>query len=156
METTYENVVEEIVQSIFSTMLNIELIRSNAPSSADQELLLAAVQIAGQWTGSVVLAMSSELAGEVAGSMMAIPPQEAREDDLHDTAAELVNMVGGNLKSLLPGPSYLSLPTVFTGGDIGMQIHNAILIEDVGLRSAVGTLRVRLYEKIAQANNDSD
>lgn len=154
METTYENVIEEIVQSIFSTMLGVELFRDEAQLPSDHEQILASVQIAGEWMGCAVLTMSSDLGRESAGTMLGISPAQVNEDDLRDVAAELTNMIGGNLKSLLPGPSYLSLPTVFTGGDIGMQIHNAILIEDVGLRSAVGTLRVRLYEKIAQSDNE--
>lgn len=154
MQTSYENVIEEIVQSIYSTMLNIELIRDEAPPPADQELLLSAIQIAGEWMGSVVLAMSPQLAREAASSMLEIPVQMVNQDDLGDVAAELVNMVGGNLKSLLPGPSYLSLPTIIAGSDFGMQVHQAIKIEDVTLRSEVGSLRVRLYTKILDADHD--
>jgi chemotaxis protein CheX len=152
MQTSYENVIEEIVQSIFSTMLNIELFRDEAPPPADQELLLTAIQIAGEWMGSVVLALSPELACEAASSMLEIPVATVNQVDLGEVAAELVNMVGGNLKSLLPGPSYLSLPTIIAGSDFGMQVHQAIKIEDVTLRSAAGSLRVRLYTKILDSN----
>ena len=147
MQTSYENVIEEITQSIFLTMLNIELIRDDVPPPADHELLLTSIQIAGEWTGSVVLGLSPELAVEAASAMLEIPVQEVAQSDLGDVAAELVNMVGGNLKSLLPGPSYLSLPTIIAGSDFGMQVHQAIKLEDVSLRSAAGTLRVRLYTK---------
>jgi len=34
--------------------------------------------------------------------------------DMQDAIAELANMVGGNLKSILPGPSMLSLPEPVT------------------------------------------
>lgn len=155
MQTSYESVIEEIVQSIFSTMLNIELFRDEAPPPADQELLLTSIQIAGEWMGSVVLAMSPQMAREAASSMLEIPVSTVNQDDLGDVAAELVNMVGGNLKSLLPGPSYLSLPTIIAGSDFGMQVHQAIKIEDVHLCSAVGSLRVRLYTKILDSDNQN-
>jgi len=150
METSYENVIEEIVQNIFSTMLNVELVRDAVPVPSDEEQILGAVQIAGEWTGSVVLSLSPELASETATVMLGLPAGAANEDDVRDVVSELVNMIGGNLKSLLPGPSYLSLPTVFMANDFDLQFRQALLIEDVSLRSEMGTLRVRLYAKIPQ------
>lgn len=155
METSYENVIEEVVQSIYSTMLNIDLVHGVLPAAAEQEPLLAAVQIAGQWTGSIVLAMSPELARESTAAMLEMSPQKVNNDDLRDVAAELINMIGGNLKSLLPGPSYLSLPSIIAGSDFGLQFHHALMIEDVSMLSAVGSLRVRLYTKIVEPNSFS-
>jgi len=42
-------------------------------------------------------------------------PDEAGPADVADAVGELVNMVGGNIKSLMPGPSVLSLPAVAAG-----------------------------------------
>ena len=150
MDTTYDCVIEQIAQSIFSTMLNIDLVRVEEPVPSDQESLLAVVQIAGQWMGSVVLALSPEFARESAAGMLRISRQDVTDADQQEVAAELVNMIGGNLKSLLPGPSYLSLPTIVAGRKIGMQVHHAELIEDVVLRSESGSLRVRLYAKVSE------
>ena len=155
METSYENVIEEVVQSIFSTMLNIDLIRADIPATAEQEPLLTSVQIAGEWTGSIVLAMSPALARASAAAMLALEPQEVGEADLRDVSAELTNMIGGNVKSLLPGPSYLSLPTIIAGSDFGLQFHNALLIDDVSMHSADGSLRVRLYTKILDVDSSN-
>ncbi len=153
MQTSYENVIEEITQSIFSTMLNIELFHDDVPPPPDHELLLTAIQIAGEWTGSVVLGLSPKMASQAASSMLGIPVTDVARSDLGDVAAELVNMIGGNLKSLLPGPSYLSLPTIIAGSDFGMQVHQAIKLEDVNLRSDSGSLRVRLYTKNLDLND---
>ena len=154
MQTSYENVIEEIVQSIFATMLDIELIHDDVPPPPDHDLLLTAIQIAGEWTGSVVLGLSPKMAGQAASAMLGVPFSEVAQSDLGDVAAELVNMVGGNLKSLLPGPSYLSLPTIIAGSDFGMQVHQAIKLEDVCLRSTTGSLRVRLYIKNLDLDNN--
>ncbi|MDX1963820.1 MAG: chemotaxis protein CheX [Pirellulales bacterium] len=150
METAYDNLIEEIAINIFSTMLNLELCRDEPQADEEGELLLSAVQIAGQWMGTAVLAISPELARNCAATMLGIPARNADEADLCEVAAELVNMIGGNLKGTLPGPSYLSLPTIITGSDYGLHIHKAMLIEDVCLRSPVGPLRIRLYERITQ------
>ncbi len=150
MDTTYASMIEQIVATIFSSMLNDDLFRVEEPPPADAESLLATVQIAGQWTGSVVLSLSPEIATRSAVAMLNIAPEEVTADDRQDVAAELANMVGGNLKSVLPGPSFLSLPTIVAGREFGLQVHDAQLIEDLVLRSESGSLRVRLYEKIAK------
>ncbi len=151
METTYDNAIEQIAQSIYSTMLNIDLARAEEPMSSDKESLLAAIQIAGEWTGSVVLDLSPEVARESAAAMLQLSSQGVSDADLKDVAAELVNMIGGNLKSILPGPSFLSLPTVVSGHEFGLEVHDAQLMDDVVLRSASGSLRVRLYVRVPTA-----
>ncbi len=40
--------------------------------------------------------------------------------------AELTNIVGGGIKSLLPSPSVLSLPTVTQGTDFHLHVHWSI------------------------------
>ena len=58
---------------------------------------------------------------------MALPPcckchaADVTEVDQQDVASELVNMIGGNLKSLLPGPSFLSLPTIVSGAHLACK-----------------------------------
>ena len=50
----------------------------------------------------------------VAAALLALPEDEASEDDVADAVGELVNMIGGNVKSLVESPSALSLPHVVT------------------------------------------
>ena len=80
-------------------------------------------------------------------AMLAMDASEVTLTDQHDVASELVNMVGGNLKSTLPGPSYLSLPTVVRGREFGLQVHDAELLDDMVLAAEAGVLRVRLYAR---------
>ncbi len=147
MTMTYENLVEQVTDAVFSTMLNLGLTRSDQPPPADHDILIATVHIAGQWTGSVVLALSPQAARLSAAAMLHLPLDEITTIDQHDVASELVNMVGGNLKSLLPGPSFLSLPTVIAGQDFGVQVRDAELVDDVTLACEAGLLRVRVYAK---------
>jgi chemotaxis protein CheX len=145
MSTHYDDVIEQIVQSVFSTMLNIDVARTYEPASTLHESPIAAVQIAGEWMGSVVLGLSPDVARSAAAAMLQIPETDAGDDDRRDVAAELVNMIGGNLKSLLPAPSYLSLPTIVSGREFGVQVHDAELLDDVVFVSSCGPLRVRLF-----------
>ena len=147
MNTTYDDVIAEIVQSIYATMLGFELIRSGDASPEDHESLLASIQIAGEWTGGIVISLSPEMARASAAALLAAPANDVSESDMKDVAAELVNMIGGNVKALLPGPSHLSLPTIVSGHDFGLQMHHAQLIDDVVLAAETGALRVRLFAK---------
>lgn len=72
--------------------------------------VLAVIGITGAWSGLVMLELSEAAATAAAETMLrshrVTPAQVA------DTSGELVNMVGGNLKGLLPAPSALGLPVV--------------------------------------------
>jgi chemotaxis protein CheX len=148
METTYASAIQEIVQSVYSTMLNIDLIPSEGPIAAERDWLLSSVQITGQWMGSVVLAFSPQMAADSAVAMLQTPADSLTDADRNDVAAELANMVGGNLKSILPSPSMLSLPTVVAGREPGLHVYNAAMIDDVLFGSGSGSLRVCLHAKI--------
>lgn len=144
---TYTDAIDEITSSVFATMLGIDLVRSAAPEPAEQPLL-AAIHIAGEWTGSVVLALSPRAAQASAAAMLDITPDAATHADLEEVASELVNMIGGNVKGVLPGPSYLSLPTIVSGQQFGVRVVDAELIERVDLACQAGPLSVCLYQKV--------
>lgn len=147
MNVAYQEIIEQIALSVFATMLNIDLVRVDEPAPPDHELLLASVHLAGQWTGSVVLGLSREVAAESAAAMLQVPRDTVTTIDQHDVASELANMIGGNLKSMLPGPSFLSLPTIVSGHDFGLHVRDAELVDDVVLACQAGLLRACLYAK---------
>lgn len=76
----------------------------------------ATVSVTGGWQGVVTLELDEDVARKVTARMLAIPgPDEVNDGDVADAVGELVNMVGGNIKSLMRGPSTLSLPSVAAG-----------------------------------------
>lgn len=76
----------------------------------------AAVTVSGGWRGVVTVELDEVVAQRLSARMLALPEDEAVADgDVADAVGELVNMVGGNVKSLMPGPSVLSLPAVAAG-----------------------------------------
>ncbi|GAA3531329.1 chemotaxis protein CheX [Nocardioides daeguensis] len=76
----------------------------------------AATTISGGWQGVVTVELDEALARRLTMRMLALPADEqASDSDVADAVGELVNMVGGNVKSLMPGPSVLSLPAVAAG-----------------------------------------
>ena len=150
MTTTYDNLIEQIVQSVFSTMLNLDLFRAETSNAPDHESLFATIHIAGAWTGSVVLSLSPEVALQATSAMLGLPESEVTETERQEVAVELANMIGGNLKSLLPAPSYLSLPTIVAGREFYLQVRDAELLEDVFMACEAGLLRTRLFARRAE------
>lgn len=144
--TACAGVVEEVVQAVFSTMLQMDVERMEVDQEFGQNYLLSSIQIAGGWMGSVVLSMSPEVSSAAASAMLQIEAGEVTDEDQQDVAGELVNMIGGNIKSLLPGPSLLSLPTVIAGENAGFRVHGAELIDNVLFISSAGQFQVRLFE----------
>lgn len=133
-----DEVLDQITQGVFQTMLEIELFRSDAEVA--EESLLATIQIAGAWSGNVSLAFSADLARNAACRMLKLADDEVTATDEQEVAAELANMIGGNLKSLLPSPSQLSLPS------IGTIAHSSASppAHAITLVSGEGSLRVQV------------
>jgi chemotaxis protein CheX len=82
------------------------------PDTAD---VTASIGVAGAWNGLTVIRCGLRAAGEIAGAMLDVEPASATPDDCADALGELVNILAGNVKSLLPKPSHLSLPQVVVG-----------------------------------------
>lgn len=112
-----ENFDEEIsnfTQSIWQSTLSLEVKRTDTPFQANgnQNTLAGSVQITGEWKGSVIIHCSKNLAQKAAAIMFSEKEEDTSMEDIKDALGELANMTGGNIKSLLPEPCYLSLPAV--------------------------------------------
>ena len=77
--------------------------------------LVASISVTGSWDGHVVIGCSETAATSIAAAMLDLDPDDVTSADILDAAGELVNVVGGNVKSLLPQPSLLSLPLTTMG-----------------------------------------
>ena len=76
----------------------------------------AGVSVSGGWEGTVTVEVAQDVAHELTRRLLAIDDaDEVGDEDVADAVGELVNMVGGNIKSLMPGPSVLTLPSVAAG-----------------------------------------
>jgi chemotaxis protein CheX len=112
--------LQEIARSVFAATLGWEVVVRNGPETPldGRQGVFAAVGIFGAWHGTVRLGLPLDLACKVAGSMYRLAPEDAAPSAVRDAVGELVNMIGGNLKSLLPGPCGLTLPVVELGPEL--------------------------------------
>jgi chemotaxis protein CheX len=111
-------VISEIVEMIWLNVLgkNIEPAPASAPdpvraADPDGAGLVGRIQFTGNWMGELTASCSEALARRIA-TIMFMQDADVSESDLRDAFGEVVNMLGGNLKALLPPPCHLSLPTV--------------------------------------------
>ena len=72
--------------------------------------MAATVEISGAWNGTVGLSCSTVAGRHAASVIFGMEDAELSAEEVADVVGELVNVVGGNIKSLLPGPTELSIP----------------------------------------------
>jgi chemotaxis protein CheX len=73
------------------------------------------VDIVGPWNGAVVITTGRGTAEELTRCLLREHAPEVLEDeDVEDALGEIANVVGGNVKAVLPGPSVLGLPEIGT------------------------------------------
>lgn len=110
----------ELVKNIWKTVLDIDILvdeDGTAKMSTSEGLMTSCVQITGAWEGAVAIYCTTGLARQVAAVAFDKTEEEVASEDMQDILGELANITGGNIKSMLPGPCQLSLPSVIEGKD---------------------------------------
>jgi chemotaxis protein CheX len=83
------------------------------PVAPPAEVVSAWVTISGPWNGAVVVTCAPATAAALTECvLMTRPPTVVDDEDVADALGELANVLGGNIKSVLPGPSALGLPQI--------------------------------------------
>ena len=102
-----------ITQDVWASFLGVEIQQIGVDESlAGRPSMVGAVRVTDAWFGAVVLEMTPGLSRQVAATMFESTPDVVTDAEVVDALGELTNMIGGNVKSLLPAPSQLSLPMV--------------------------------------------
>jgi chemotaxis protein CheX len=108
----YREELGQIAQMVWESMLRLPLVPAEPTGPGDEPVLVAAIRFKGAWHGEVAATVGQGLARRIAGAMLETLPEALGDEDVHDALREMINMVGGNLKALLPPPCQLSLPQV--------------------------------------------
>ena len=119
------DMLEEIVQSVFITMMGLEVSPSATSTSPAGKRLTSFVQLTGEWNGAVMLECSEQQACQFAGRILAMDAPDVVDDDVRDMLGELANMIGGNMKSGMATGIRLSMPTVMDGSDYDLRVCGA-------------------------------
>lgn len=109
-----EDDLAEMVEQVWASYLDPEGVSPLIPTG-DQEQpseVHSTVSITGTWHGHLVYASSTQAARKAAAAFLAMELDEVGQEDVSDVLGELANIVGGNVKAMLPAGCFLSLPTV--------------------------------------------
>ncbi len=85
----------------------------DGPAPVWSDPVVGWVDLHGGWSGSAAVTTERTTAEGLARALLVLPDGEAvADDDLRDAFGEIANVVGGNVKSLLPVSGTLGLPQV--------------------------------------------
>jgi chemotaxis protein CheX len=128
-----ENDLAEMVEQVWESYLDPEGLSPLIPTYDENQPseVHSSVSISGSWTGHLVYACSIEAGRRAAAAFLAMEPGEVSEDDLADVLGELANIVGGNVKAMLPPGAFLSLPQVVLAPESTARFPNTQRISGV-------------------------
>jgi chemotaxis protein CheX len=134
----HPNELAQIAESVFATMLSLEVAGGGTPWFPSGDRLTSAVHLAGDWNGAVLLECDRGQACRFAGRFLSQDPPETVDDVVRDVLGELANMIGGNLKCVLTRGIRLSMPSVVDGSDYSLRVCGAEVRERLALQCAEG------------------
>jgi hypothetical protein len=114
-----EATIESIAGEAWIALVGEDEVLVPLPTDLPADVVSSWVDVVGPWTGSVVLTTGRATAEELCRALLgpATPPV-IEDEDVADAFGEIANVVGGNVKAALPGPSALSLPEVGDAPDV--------------------------------------
>ncbi|MBI2688868.1 MAG: chemotaxis protein CheX [Acidobacteria bacterium] len=121
----YDSEVARIVQDVLSTMTDYPVAPGAAPYTPHAGRVTCSVYFAGVWNGAVLIDCSLAMAFAFTSRLMGIPKPVQVDNDVFDALGELANMVGGNLKPVLPRGVSLSIPSVVEGSHYSLHVCGA-------------------------------
>lgn len=144
---SYRETAIGVVQDVFGTMLGVDVqARETGPTERPSHPVVGAVYLAGGWKGAVHLELECQQSFRLTAKLMAMEPPTSMDDDVRDAVAELANMIAGNLKSLLPSDTVLSMPSVVEGSDFSLKVLGSNESVRLEFDSSDGPFRVTLVQ----------
>lgn len=129
MQQDIERYVSELSGAVWEQVVGLPLEPTEAAPAAGTQTVEGHVHIVGAWKGTLVLQCSEAAARRAAEAFFHTAAADQAPEDAVDAVAELTNMIGGNLKSLMAEDGCaLSLPTVIAGADFSVRMPRTRLV----------------------------
>jgi len=142
-------ILAQIVESVFTNMLGIDVSRCESAWVEEPDRLTSAVDMSGDWNGTLVFQCTPWQACRFAGRLLSEPPPLAVDDGVRDVVGELANMIGGNMKACVTIGLTLSLPFVTDGSNPDPGTRDATLQERLAFECTDGLFWVTLLRRAA-------
>ncbi len=139
--------VAQIVQEVWSSMLGLDVEPLEVEIDSSGPAVAGSVGVSGATDCLISMEMQEAAARAVAAAMFGLEADGVSDDDVADAVGELTNMVGGNIKSLLPEPSTLSLPVVAHGTIPALRVVGAKVLLSQGFLSGDHPVYVNVWNR---------
>ena len=145
-----EKEIQQYTQLVCSTLLGLEVQPSPLPYEASTDTVTGSVQITGKWNGAILLSLPASLVNTLTETLFALEPGKASIEDKKDAVGELINMIGGNIKALLPEPSVLSVPLLALEGH-KLYFPSTKMVTHCPFECQGKTFALSLYERVEKS-----
>jgi len=138
--------LEVITREVWSSFLDGDpagLVVQDSDGATDDKVT-GCVHLSGAYIGAIMLQCSPPAARDAAAALFSVSPDDVTQAEVVDAMGEIANMVGGNVKSMLPGPSMLSLPSVIQGR---LSLPGSQVVREVTLAWRTQPLTVSLWRQ---------
>jgi chemotaxis protein CheX len=143
--------LEGITRMIWATLFDLSLEPGDARELGRESSVTSCVHIDGEWHGALVLRCPMALAQTLTAQMFQAE-STPNIDDVRDALGELANVLGGNVKALLPAPSRISLPAVAVGSDYELSVVGTSEVASVSFNCDGHPLVVALLQRSGPAD----
>ena len=117
-----------IVENVFHNMLGADVAPGNSIWVEDSDDLRAFIDFVGAYRAELSLQCSSVEAKRLARLFMGTEGDD-NDGESRDAMGELLNIIAGNLKPMLPKGTQTTLPSVVTGSDRGDPISETLYVK---------------------------
>jgi hypothetical protein len=121
--------VWNVVEAVWESLLGVWPAPAE-PVDVGTDWLSAVVAVDGDWRGAVALSCPPRTAQHIGRTMLDLSGDEPDPDadDVDDAVREVANVLGGNVKALVPGGFTLGLPVLRLGrpdieGHLVAEVH---------------------------------
>lgn len=142
--------IQSITENVWGAMLGLA-VQSCAPPDVTADGLVGSIEIVGAWRGSMVMRCPLALARQAGAIMFGIDDGAAEPRHAEAAMSEITNMIGGNLKALLPEPCELRFPIVVPGADASVRTLGTP-VAHVAFACAADVFSVTVHEREGAAS----
>ncbi len=119
------------------------------------EHVVGSCSLSGVWTGRVEVRLSRGLALKATSTMLMQPVEQVQANDTLDATREIANMIAGTIKSALPRPCVMTVPSAeVESGDFCILPRTDDSVT-VFFHHASGELMVRVWEQIPELKSET-
>lgn len=144
------DMIEQIVESVFTSMLGLEVFPCETLWAPDVDRVTAAVRLMGDWNETLLLECTHRQACHFAGRLLSADAPQTVDDDVRDALGELANIIGGNMKIGMARGLKMSMPSVTDDTDYGLRTRACEIENRVAFECVEGLFWVTLLATAGQ------